>query len=48
MIADLSLTFFDMFELMGKFVIDNLNVLWHGHHKTHTMEVYDGADDTES
>lgn len=35
--TDLSLTFFDMFKLMGNFVIDNLNVLWHGHHKTHTM-----------
>jgi len=46
--TDLSLIFFDVFELMGKFVIDNLNVLCHGHHKTHTMEVYDGAEDTES
>ena len=40
--------FFYAFELMGKFVIDNLNVLCHAHHKTHTMEVYDGAEDTKS
>jgi hypothetical protein len=46
--TDLSLIFFDAFELMGKFVIDNLNSLCHGHHKTHTKEVYDGAENTKS
>jgi len=32
----------------SKFVIDNLNSLCRGHHKTHTMEVYDDAEDTKN